>query len=99
MLLGEAMKRSIGTWIRIRRARRQRWDADIIRALQIPVPRFTQERARQLIQQGKWQEAITEIREATDYDRRDARCVVLALTYGCKVPTPAAFLGLRGDQP
>jgi hypothetical protein len=82
------MKWSIGTWIRVRRARQQRWDADINRALGIPVPRLTQERARQLIQQGKWQEAITEIREATGYDRRDARCVVLALSYGWKIPTP-----------
>lgn len=81
------MKWSIGTWIRVRRARRQYWDADVIRGLGIAVPRLTQDRARRLIQQGKRQEAIAEIREATGYDRRDARCVVLALSYGWKIST------------
>ncbi|MFE2584888.1 hypothetical protein [Streptomyces sp. NPDC059378] len=45
-----------------------------------------QDRARNLVEQQRWNEAISEICEATRYGRHDARCVVLALMYGWKVP-------------
>lgn len=57
-----------------------------MRALRLPVPRPTQERARDLVRQGDWHLAISEVRAATGYDRRDARCVVLALAYAWKLP-------------
>ncbi|MFJ8443410.1 hypothetical protein [Kitasatospora griseola] len=50
-----------------------------MRALRLPVPRPTQERARELVRQGSWA-------AATDYDRRDARCIVLALAHAWKLP-------------
>lgn len=81
------MAGSVAVWVRIRRARRQKVDPDIIRGLGLPVPRAAQDQSRHLIGQRKWQEAITEIRKATGYSRRDARCIALALMYGCKVPT------------
>ena len=55
--------------------------------LRLPVPRPTQERARELIRQGSWEAAINEIRAAAGYDRRDARCVALTLAYAWKLPT------------
>lgn len=79
---------SVAAWVRIRRARRQTWDHDIIRGLALPVPKSVQDRARELIQQRKFEEAIVEIREATGYDRRNARCVSQALMYSWKLPTP-----------
>lgn len=81
------MTRSLAGWVRIRRARRQNWDSDIIRGLGMPVPRTAQDRARNLVEQRRWDDAITEIREATGYGRRDARCIALALMYGWKIPT------------
>ena len=54
----------------------------------MPVPRTAQDRARNLVEQRGWTEAITEIREATGYSRRDARCIALALMYGWKIPAP-----------
>lgn len=74
--------------VRIWRARRQRWDSDIIRGLGMPVPRTAQDWARNLVEQRGWTEAITEIREATGYGRRDPRFIALALMYGWKIPTP-----------
>jgi len=79
---------SAAAWVRIRRAHRQNWDPDIIRGLGLPVPKSAQNRARELIQQRKFEEAIAQIGEATGYDRRNARCVSQALTYGWKLPTP-----------
>ncbi|MFE6750793.1 hypothetical protein ACFVGM_33415 [Kitasatospora purpeofusca] len=58
--------------------------------MKLPVPRSAQERARTLLQQRDWEGAISEIRTPTGYDRRDARCVALALTYAWKIPTPSA---------
>jgi len=81
------MNWSLGPRLRSWRARRQGWDPDAVRALRLPVPRSAQDRAQELIQQGKVVTAINEIRSLTGYDRRDARCVVLALMCSVKIPT------------
>lgn len=81
------MNWSMGPRLRSWRARRQGWDPDIVRAVRLAVPRSAQDRARELIQQRNWEAAINEIRSATGYDRRDARCVALALMYAWKIPT------------
>ncbi|MFD0267561.1 hypothetical protein ACFVGY_13320 [Streptomyces sp. NPDC127106] len=52
------------------------------------MPKEAQELAQQLVQQQRYSAAIHEIARATGYDRRDSRCVVLALTYAVKVPLP-----------
>ncbi|SDN04767.1 hypothetical protein [Actinacidiphila guanduensis] len=79
---------SVAARVRIRRARRQHWDRDIIRGLGLTVPKSAQDRARELLRQRKFEEAIVEIRKATGYDRADARCVAHALMYRWKLPTP-----------
>lgn len=79
---------SVAAWVRIRRARRQNWDRDIIRGLGLTVPKSAQDRAHELIQQRRFNEAIDEISEATGYDRRTARCASQALMYRWKLPTP-----------
>jgi hypothetical protein len=82
------MEWTVGPRFRAWRARRRGWDADLVRAMRLPVPCAAQERARELVHQGKVKEAIEEIRTSTGYDRRDARGVVaLALLYSMTVPT------------
>lgn len=44
-------------------------------------------RAVQLIRGGEIERAISEVRAGAQYDRHDARSVVLALMYQVKVPT------------
>jgi hypothetical protein len=62
-------------------------DPDIVRGMQIPVPAAVQARARVLVGRHELQEAIAEIRQATGYERHDARCVVLTMNFGLRVPT------------
>jgi hypothetical protein len=81
------MRWSLGARFRASRARRRGWDADIVRAMRLPVPQAVQERARELVQQNKIREAIEEIRVSTGYERRDARGVALALLFSVTVPT------------
>lgn len=86
-LTGGALTSPFATWMRVRRARKKNWDPDIVRGLQLPVPKLVQQRAHALIQEKKWREAIAEIGTTTGYDAVDSRCVALALMYSWKVPT------------
>ncbi|MFC8722935.1 hypothetical protein [Kitasatospora sp. NPDC057198] len=80
------MRSPIGPMLRSWRAQKQNWDPDIAQALSLPLPRPAQERARALIQERDWEGAISEIRKATGYNRRDVRCIALALMYAWKIP-------------
>ena len=84
------MVRSIVAVLRPWVAPNRPWDPDIARARDLPVPRTVQDRALQLIRQGRLAEAVEEIRAATGYDRRDGRSVMLALLYAVEVPTVPA---------
>jgi hypothetical protein len=55
--------------------------------MRLPVPQAVQERARELVHQNKIEEAIKEIGASTGYERRDARCVALALLLSVTVPS------------
>ncbi|MBF9069092.1 hypothetical protein [Streptacidiphilus fuscans] len=90
--MGWPLRRRFLAW----RMRRSSWDPDIIRALQLPVPQAVQERAQELIHEGKINTAIDEIRSSTGYDRPDARSVVLALMYSVPVPTGRAVPTRQG---
>ncbi|MFD3453850.1 hypothetical protein ACFWVC_16940 [Streptomyces sp. NPDC058691] len=74
-------------------ARRQGWDPDIVRALRLPVPSPVQDSARALIHAGRRNDAVDHVRQSTGYNRRDARCIALALQYGWRLPFP------RGSRP
>ncbi len=99
----ERMNWSLGPRLRSWRARRHGRDPDVVRALWLPMPLSVQDRARELIQQGRVAAAINEIRSWTGYDRRDARCVVLDVlrdsTDRRVSPYPGSLLSMPGRRP